>query len=55
MRTMVRLFGACGAPLDVRWSWFVFSQVLDRERVVVAQHLQARAALAGDHLWVFGA
>jgi hypothetical protein len=53
--TPVGEFRACRAPLDVDGSWLVFAQVLDRERVVVAEHFQAGAALAGDDLWVFGA
>jgi len=45
----------CGAPLGIGGSRLVVSQVLDRERVVVAEHLQAGAALAGDDLRVLGA
>lgn len=46
--------GAGGAPPNIGGSRLVVSQVLDRERVVVAEHLQARAALAGDDLRVLG-
>ncbi len=43
----VYLCGACGAPLNVGGSWSLSTQVLDRECVVVAEHLQACPALAG--------
>ena len=47
--------GACGAPLDVGGSWFMLAEVLDGEGVVVAEHFQAGAALAGDGLWILSA
>jgi hypothetical protein len=49
------LFGACGAPLGIRRAWSVAAEILDRVGVVVAEHPQAGAALAGDGLWVLGA
>lgn len=55
LRITVHLCGACGTPLNVGGSKFVFAKVLDGERVVVAEHLQARAALARYGLWVLGA
>jgi hypothetical protein len=49
------LFGACSAPLDIRRAWSVAAEILDRVGVVVGEHPQAGAALAGDGLWVLGA
>jgi hypothetical protein len=48
LRMLLAGGGTGGAPLDVCGSRLVVSQVLDRERIVVAEHLQAGAALAGD-------
>lgn len=46
--------GSCGTPLHVGWPWPVLAQVLDGERVVDTEHLQARPALARHRLWVLG-
>lgn len=46
---------ACRAPLNLGGTWSVTAEVVDGECVVIIEHLQAGAALAGNGLWVLGA